>query len=228
MPDAAQPVLKEADDAEVLALLTGQVRAFRAPDQPSAIAKAPIIGQVAITRQGLAGDEQADLVHHGGADKAIHHYPFEHYAFWRSQMGEHRLLAEPGGFGENIATLGLTEDNVWLGDRFRLGTALIEVSHGRQPCWKLSHRFGRADMTARVVRTGRAGWYYRVLEPGHAAAGDRLALVERGLPAWSLARLFAVLIGGRSHEPEALRELVALPVLAEAWRERADRLLGSL
>lgn len=215
-----------ASDVEVLALLTGPVRAFRGPDRPSAIAKSPVIGPVAITRQGLAGDEQADLVHHGGPDKAIHHYPFDHYAFWRSRLGDHGLLDAPGGFGENVATLGLTEDNVRLGDRFRLGTALIEVSHGRQPCWKLSHRFGRADMTAQVVRTGRAGWYYRVLEPGHAAAGDNLRLVECGLPEWSLTRLFAVLISGRSaRDSAALRELAELPVLAGAWRERALRLL---
>ena len=212
-------------DVEVLALLTGRIRPFRAPDEPSAIAKSPIAGPVTITPLGFAGDEQADLVHHGGADKAIHHYPFDHYAFWRGQFGDNDRLTAPGNFGENISTLGLTEDMVWLGDRFRLGTALIEVSHGRQPCWKQGHHFGRPDLTARMVRTGRAGWYYRVLEPGQATAGDRLTLVERGLPEWNLARLFAVLIGGKAERsPAILRELAALPVLAEAWRRRAREL----
>lgn len=214
-------------DVQVLALMIGKAAAFGGPDRPSAIAKSAIIGPIAVTPRGFAGDEQADLVHHGGPDKAIHHYPFEHYAYWRGVLGEHGLLAEPGGFGENVSTLGLTEDDVWLGDRFRLGTALIEVSHGRQPCWKISHRFGRADLTARVARTGRIGWYYRVLEPGRAAAGDGLALVERGLPEWSMARLFAVLIGGKSgRSPAALRQLAALPMLAEAWRRRAAELLN--
>jgi MOSC domain-containing protein YiiM len=220
-------MLAQFEDLEVLALLAGKARAFRAPDEPSAIAKSPLSGPVAITAQGIAGDEQGDPVRHGGADKAIHHYPFDHYAFWRSELGDHRLLSTPGSFGENISTLGLTEDRVWLGDRFRLGTALIEVSHGRQPCWKLSHHFERPDLTAQVVRNGRAGWYYRVLEPGTAAAGERLTLVERGLPDWNLARLFAVLIGDKARrDPDTLRELAELPMLAEAWRYRARELLG--
>jgi MOSC domain-containing protein YiiM len=226
MPEAT---LIETVDAKVLALLIGQVRPFRAPDEPSAIAKSPVAGPVTITSQGFAGDEQADRLNHGGADKAIHHYPFDHYAFWRRELGDHGMLDEPGSFGENIATLGLTEDMVWLGDRFRLGTALIEVSHGRQPCWKLQYHFGRADILARIVRTGRAGWYYRVLEPGHASAGDRLALVERGLPEWNLARLFDVLIASKAgRTPAVLRDLAAQPVLAEAWRRRARELLGEV
>ena len=118
---------------------------------------------------------------------------------------------------------------MWLGDRFRLGAALIEVSHGRQPCWKLAHHFGVASLTARVVQTGRAGWYYRVLEPGEAVAGDRLTLIERGLAAWPLACLFDVLIGDKSkRSPANLRELTTLPVLAEAWRLRARQLLGDV
>lgn len=226
-------MLAKIADFEVLALLTGQVRTFYTPDESgarpdlSAIHKSPLSGPITISALGLVGDEQADRVHHGGPDKAIHHYPFEHYAFWRGELGDHHLLAAPGGFGENISTVGLTEEMVWLGDRFRLGSALIEVSHGRQPCWKLGRRFGHAELTARVVHNGRAGWYYRVIEPGQAAAGETLTMVERGLPEWNLARLFAVLIGGQGkREPGALRELASLSVLAAAWRLRARELLG--
>jgi MOSC domain-containing protein YiiM len=219
-------MLGDPADVEVLAVLTGTVRAFRTPDEPSAIAKRAILGAVAVGPLGLAGDSQADLVNHGGADKAIHHYAFDHYPFWRDSLPDHPLLTAPGAFGENISTLGLTEHNVCLGDRFRLGTALVEVSHGRQPCWKLGHRFGRADVAARVVQTGRAGWYYRVLEPGQVTAGDRLALVKRGLTEWTLARLFAVLIGGEGKRDQAaLQELTRTEVLAEAWRRRASGLL---
>ena len=219
-------MLAQQTDSELLALLTGQAKVFRGPDEMSAIAKSPVAGPVAITPHGLAGDDQANRVAHGGPDKALHHYPFEHYQFWRRELGDHPLLAQPGGFGENVSTLGFTEESVWLGDRFRLGTALIEVSHGRQPCWKLAHRFGVANLTARVVQTGRAGWYYRVLEPGQAAAGDRLTLVERGLGAWPLSHLFTVLISDKSQrEPATLHELAALPVLAQAWRQRARELL---
>ena len=130
-----------------------------------------------------------------------------------------------GAFGENIATQGLTEDQVLLGDRFRLGTALIEVSHGRQPCWKLGHRFCHPSLAARIVQNGRCGWYYRVLETGEAQAGDELTLVERGLEAWPVSSLFHVLIGG-GHKADrgVLPELAALPVLAAAWRQRAEDL----
>lgn len=210
----------------VLAVLTGTVAPFRA-DEPSAIAKRPADAPVQVTPLGLAGDQQADRVHHGGLDKAIHHYPFDHYAHWRSALGEHPLLDQPGGFGENIATSGLVDADVCLGDRLRLGTALVEVSHGRKPCWKLGHRFGRPELTALVVQNGRAGWYYRVLEPGMVGAGDRLELLDRPLPQWPIARLFELLIGG-GHKREAarLRELAALPVLADAWRSRARDLAG--
>ncbi len=208
----------------LLAVLTGTIRPFR-KTEPSAIAKAPVSGPVAVTRLGLAGDEQANPVHHGGPDKALHHYPYDHYAHWRGVLDDHPLLAMPGAFGENIATLGLTEDAVWLGDRFRLGTALVEVSHGRQPCSKLDHRFGRKGVCAGIVRNGRSGWYYRVVEEGVLGPGDTITLVERGLPAWSLARLFAVLVGGERDQAGA-RELAGLAVLAEAWRARAAQLAG--
>lgn len=209
-------------DYTILALLAGRIAPFRAPDEPSAIAKHPVDGPITIGIEGFVGDEQADRKHHGGPDKAIHHYAFDHYATWAEDLGDHPLLAAPGGFGENISTSGLTEADVLLGDRFRLGTALIEVSHGRQPCWKLGHRFGHAPMAARIVKNRRSGWYYRVLEPGVTQAGDRLTLVERGLEAWPVDRLFHVLIGGgHKADPAALPHLAALPVLAQAWRERA-------
>ena len=209
------------------AVLIGRVAPFRAAHEPSAIGKQPSDDRLAVTQHGLAGDEQADLVHHGGPDKAIHHYPFDHYAFWRTQIGDHPLLAAPGGFGENISTTGLTDAEACLGDRFRLGTALVEISHGRMPCWKIGHRFGLPRLTAQVVETGRAGWYYRVLEPGAVKPGDALALVERPLPQWPVARLFDLLIaGGHQRDPAGLREVAALPVLADAWRNRAMKLAG--
>lgn len=211
----------------ILAVMTGKVASFRAEDEPSAIAKHPVAGAVAVGPLGLAGDEQADLVHHGGVDKAIHHYPHDHYAWWRGEIGDHPLLAAPGGFGENISSEGLTEDNVCLGDRFRLGTALVEVSQGRQPCWKLSHHFGLPQVMAMVVTGRRPGWYYRVLESGEVSAGDRLELVERTQPEWSITRMFGLLIAGdHKREPAALRALAGQPALAQAWRWRANELIN--
>ena len=213
--------------APIIALLAGKVAPLRASDEPSAIAKQPLTGPVTITPLGITGDEQADRIHHGGPDMALHQYPFDHYAAWRAELGEHPLLGRPGAFGENISTTGLTEASVCLGDRFRLGTALIEVSKARQPCWKQANHLGQPDMVARIVTTRRSGWYTRVLEPGTAAAGDLLTLIDRPRPNWPLTRLFGLLIAGdHKRDPGPLQELVDEALLAADWRERARKLLG--
>ena len=208
------------------AVLTGKARAFRG-DEASAIAKTPVDGALRVGLLGIDGDEQADLTVHGGVDKAIHHYPRDHYDWWAGELGDHALLGAPGAFGENISTEGLIESQACIGDRYRLGSALVEISQGRQPCWKLGHRFGIATVPATVVTTRRSGWYYRVIEEGSVAAGDALALVERPLPEWSVERVFHLLVGGAGkREPEALRALAAMDALATSWRARAEKLLG--
>ncbi|MEO6716808.1 MAG: MOSC domain-containing protein [Novosphingobium sp.] len=215
--------------AEILSVLTGTITPFRAPDETSAIAKCPRAGPIAIGLLGLSGDEQADRVHHGGPDKAIHHYPYDHYPSWRSEIGDHPLLSSPGGFGENISTHGLLECEVCIGDRFRLGTALVELSHGRTPCWKISHRFGLPKLTAQVLKTGRTGWYYRVLEPGTVQTDDTIELVKRSQPEWTTQRTFDLIVCGKGkHDPAALRALAGMEVLAAAWRETAVEALAQL
>ena len=211
---------------EILAVLSGKALPFRG-GEASAIAKTPRTGPVALGLLRLDGDEQADAVHHGGIDKALHHYPADHYAFWRAELGDHPLLTAPGGFGENIATQGLLEGDVCIGDHFRLGTALVEISHGRTPCWKIGHRFALPQLTAKVVETRRSGWYYRVLEPGTVAAGDPLVLTERSLPEWTVARTFGLIVGGDGkRDPAALRKLAKMAVLASAWRDKAIAQIG--
>lgn len=210
----------------VNALLTGRAAPF-ARGEASAIAKSPCAGPVKIGFLGIEGDEQADPRHHGGPDKALHQYPFDHYAGWRDRIGAHPLLAGPGAFGENISTLGLTEENVCIGDRFRLGTALIEVSQGRQPCWKQAERLGVPTMVEQIIKSRRSGWYCRVLEVGAVEAGDGLVLVDRPHAQWSVARVFGLLIGGKHKgERAALSDLAALEILFAGWRERAARLMA--
>lgn len=214
-------------DVPIHAILAGRIARFGDKGEPSAIAKTPLAGDVTVGFLGLEGDEQADLVHHGGPDKAIHHYPHDHYPFWQSELGAHPLLEHYGAFGENIATTGLTESALSIGDRFRLGTAIVEVSQGRQPCWKLGHRFGNAKVPARVVATGRSGWYYRVIEPGTVSANERFTLLDRPFPQWTVELVFSLLIGGKGKtQPTLVKELASLPVLAENWRVRAAKLVG--
>lgn len=207
-------------------LLSGTPKPFRGDDH-SAIDKQPVAGPVRITWLGFEGNKVADPVHHGGWDKAIHLYPLDHHDWWRDAIGEHPLIGRPGAFGENIASTGMVETDFRLGDRFRLGTALVEVSHGRQPCWKLDHRFDGAKVMGAIVRTGRCGIYFRVIEEGEVEGPGAMELVERGPEQWTIARLFHLLIGGgHKSDAAALRELAGMKLLAEAWRERAAKLMA--
>ncbi len=190
-------------------------------EETSAIAKQPLSGKVIVTALGLAGDEQADLVHHGGPDMALHHYPYDHHAWWRSQIGDHALLDQPGAFGTNLSIVGIVEADVALGARYRLGTALIEACQPRQPCWKIEHRFGERKMVKRIVQTGRCGWFYRVIEEGKAEAGDMLEQVEEGLPDWSMARIFEAIWGTSTPQDDGLlRAISELDLLAEKLRAK--------
>ena len=120
----------------VTAVCTGTARPFNGAEL-SAFAKRPRDGALQVLAEGLASDEQADRRVHGGPEMALHLYPLDHHGFWREKLGDHPLLTEPGAFGSNLAISGLTEAMVHIGDRFTLGTALIEVSQPRQPCWKI-------------------------------------------------------------------------------------------
>ncbi|WP_416799230.1 MOSC domain-containing protein [Ciceribacter azotifigens] len=209
-----------------ITLLTGRASPLPHSDALSGINKTPVDQALALGRQGLEGDEQADRRVHGGVEKAVHHYPFDHYAVWRSELGPLPPLLTPGGFGENISTTGLTETTVAVGDVFRLGTAILQVSQGRQPCWKLNRRFDVPDMAWRVQQTGRTGWYYRVLQPGAVGSGDRLELIERVAPDWSLRRIWHALYVDRLNRRE-LAGIASLDVLAEGWRKYAVQRLES-
>lgn len=209
-----------------ITLLTGQVSTLPGSDRTSGIDKRPVQGALALGSTGFDGDQQADLRVHGGPEKAVHHYPRDHYALWQAELGPLAVLEAPGAFGENISAMGLTERLVAVGDVFRLGTALVQVSQGRQPCWKLNLRFGVPDMARRVQSTGRTGWYYRVLEAGQVAPGDRLELVDRLAPEWSLWRLWHTLYVDRMNLAE-LRAMAGLEVLAEGWRRHALRRVES-
>jgi len=191
----------------------------------SGVHKTPVQGRVRVTAQGLQGDAQGDLRLHGGVEKAVHHYPQEHYAAWRAELGAHALLEAPGAFGENLHSRGLTEATVCLGDRWRVGDVLLEVTQARQPCWKLGERLGRSDMAKRLQNSRRTGWYYRVLEEGALWAGAELVLQERPHPQWSMARLLDMLYRP-SLDAAELRAALALP-LPPNWERLIARRLDS-
>lgn len=203
----------------VSAVCAGTARPFNGAET-SAIMKRPQDGPVPIHAEGLAPDEQADRTVHGGPEMALHLYPLDHHHWWRETIGDHPALAEPGGFGSNLAVTGITEGMIHIGDRFRLGTALIEVSQPRQPCWKIEHRFDHKGMVAAIVKTGRAGWYFRVLEPGEVTAGDSLERIALGAADWSVERVFRALVAGKASREE-LAQLADLDALTPRLRAKA-------
>ncbi len=179
------------------------------------IFKEPVDGRVAVTRLGLAGDEQADLRVHGGPDKAVYAYPAEHYPRWEAELGRELPF---GSFGENLTVEGLpAEDELAIGDRYRAGSALLAVTQPRLPCFKLGIRLGDQGMLKRFLRSGRTGCYLRVLEEGEVAAGAPLELVARdpaGVPVSELTRVYA---GARDDLP-AIERLLAAHGLPADWR----------
>lgn len=210
----------------VMQVLAGPVAPLGPRAAPSGIHKTPVAGQVFVGLEGLRDDAQGDRKHHGGPEKALHHYAFEHYAFWRETLGPREVLNVPGAFGENLTTMGLGEDDVAVGDTFRVGDAVIQVSQGRQPCWKLNARFDVGDMALQVQRTGLTGWYYRVIETGYIEAGDRLSLIDRLSPEWTIRRLWRTLYVDTMNLDE-LAAMSRLDHLPESWRNHATKRLAT-
>lgn len=165
---------------------------------------------------GLEGDAQADLTVHGGPDKAVCIYPSEHYAFWRETLAMPDLPF--AAFGENFTTEGLLEAEVCIGDVYECSRgALVQVTQPRQPCWKLARRWHVKDLAVQVERTGRTGWYFRVLQPGLVASGDGFRLAERPYPRWSLA-LANEIMHHRKDDTQAAGALAACPALSASWQ----------
>jgi MOSC domain-containing protein YiiM len=152
--------------------------AFRGNKILTGIYKEPVTIAVHAGRLGLAGDLQADLRVHGGPDKAIYAYPSEHYAFWRRQLPAMNMPW--GTFGENLTTAGLDEKNVRIGDRFQIGTAIVEVTQPRSPCFKLGTKFGNMAFIKRFRESGRPGFYLSVVQEGEMRQGDAIRQIATG------------------------------------------------
>ncbi|MCX7299823.1 MAG: MOSC domain-containing protein [Rhodobacterales bacterium] len=210
--------------ATVTKIFVGEVR-DRWPGRPSsAIGKVAAEGRRVVTQGGLWGDVQADLTVHGGEGKAIHHYPGEHHAAWAAELGV-REVFRPGGFGENLTTVGMMEEEVCIGDVFRFGTAVVQISQGRQPCWKLVAHTGVEEMAYLVRKTLRTGWYYRVLSEGMAEPGDELELTERPHPGFTVKRVTGAVLAARV-DPEEAWLLAGLNALDPGWRAALQEKAG--
>jgi MOSC domain-containing protein YiiM len=168
---------------------------------------------------GFASDVQINRKYHGGPDKAVCAYAFEHYDFW-AEVLEGEL--PDGSFGENFTLSGLLEDEVHIGDVFKIGTARVQISQPRQPCGTLAARFGIKDFVKQVVDSGMTGWYFRVLEPGTVRAGDHLELQIRGEVSVQAANL---MMHHKNTSREKIENLLAQPALSQAWRDQLENRL---
>ena len=179
------------------------------------IFKSPVEGPIKLRTLNLDSDGQADLSVHGGPDKAAYVYPAEHYGFWRGELSDMELTW--GHFGENFTTQGFLEEDVQIGDTFRVGSALVRVTQPRMPCYKLGIRFGRTDMMKRFLESRRSGFYLAVLEEGTVQAGDTLSYVERSAQGISVAdvmRLYAF----DKDDWATMRRVVEIEALPESWQ----------
>ncbi|MCW0482313.1 MOSC domain-containing protein [Gaoshiqia sediminis] len=210
---------------KIITLLTGKIEQLGQEGVSSGIKKMATLEREKVLETGLVNDNQADKKHHGGPDKAIHHYAFEHYEYWKNEPGvlNPEVFCE-GGFGENISTVGMDESSVCIGDKYRVGSVVLEVSQARQPCWKLNIRFGHPGMSRMVQDSFRTGWYYRVLHEGEIQANDHFELLERPLAQWPLRKLLDVLYRDVLNYA-LLEEMTTLVPLAESWKRTAQNRL---
>lgn len=196
----------------------------------SGIVKQPVTSaEIELARENLDGDEQADLTVHGGPDKAVYVYPSEHYPAWNADG----FALSIGGVGENVSVSGSDESQVRVGDRWAWGTAELQVSQPRSPCYKLGMRVGRKEAIPAMLTSVRCGWYLRVLRPGRVPTTGSMTLLERDLRAPTIADLHAAAhYRPAPGQEQAYRELLeyalARPELAESWREMLGRRLHRL
>jgi MOSC domain-containing protein YiiM len=180
----------------------------------SGIGKVPVsVPSLRLVPHNLEGDGQADLTVHGGPDKAVYAYPAEHLAPWSEELAQ---TLGPGAFGENLSTTGALETDVAIGDRFQWGDAIIEVSQPRWPCFKLTIYRGVADMAARLRRSGRTGWYFRIVEPGPVPVAGPLVLVSSDPGGVTVHEAHRAALPGA--DPALVTRVLAAPALAAEWR----------
>ena len=180
------------------------------------IFKEPVSGPIPVKRLNLDGDRQADLTVHGGPYKAVYGYPAEHYEYWRSELPQQDF---PWGvFGENLTTEGLDEVSLFIGDRLRIGSAVLQVAQPRLPCYKLTIRFDRDDMIKRFLRSRRSGFYFSVVEEGEVQAGSTIEILSRDPNRVTVADI-STLYFGKTPDPDLLLRATRLTALPPAWRE---------
>ena len=192
----------------------------------TAYRKTPVAGPVRVEALGIANDVQVNRRYHGGPEKAVYGYPVSGYAAWRAEFATIADRFIPGAMGENLVVEGQDEASLCIGDIIRCGTATLQIAQIREPCGTFAAVIGTTRVVKAMIKSGRCGWYYRVLDAGMMAAGDNHDVIDRPNPEWNVARL-AAFAAGRSGTIAALTELATLPGLTPAWQARAAAALAA-
>jgi MOSC domain-containing protein YiiM len=191
----------------------------------SGIFKTPVEARVTLGRTNLDGDRQADLSVHGGPDKTVYGYPLEHYAYWKERLPGWELPW--GALGENFTTEGLLETDLSVGDRYRVGSAVIMVKTPRLPCFKLAAKFRRDEIIEELIASGYSGFYFSVVEEGEVGAGDEFEFLRGETPTLTVLEAFRLYLPD-SADVDLLQRAVEVAALPESWRERYRNKLAAL
>ncbi len=179
------------------------------------ICKQSVPGPVTVTREGIIGDSQADRKNHGGIDKAVYAYATENYRYWEEQLGKPLPY---GQFGENLAVSGMTDEQVHIGDIFRIGPVEVQVTQPRVPCFKLGMRMEDAGFVRRFHHSGRVGFYLRVLQEGFLSTGDTIERLHADAGKLTIAEAMLAL-HKNPRQTEIIARALDIPALSQAWRD---------
>lgn len=211
-------------------LFTGKVRKLGHPhakdpmdrEWETGICKEEKEEQIYLTKECLEGDEVGDKKNHGGPEKAVFAYPIKHYKHWQEELDTDKI--DVGGMGENLAVLEMDEYTVCIGDTYKFGDAIIQVSQPRQPCWRPARRFRVIDLALRIQNTGRTGWYFRVLQEGHVISRIDLELIDRPYPEWTIAAANEVMHVYKD-DLQLAEKLASCDLLATNWKRTLNKRL---
>jgi len=206
-----------AATGKVLSLNVGRIREFAYNGRPakSAIWKASVAGRIAARGVNLEGDDQADRKAHGGPDKAVYAYAVEDVRWWEQELS--RSLSF-GQFGENLTTEGTEVNDALIGERWEIGTTVLEVSEPRVPCWRLGVRMNDPMFPRRFTEALRPGAYLRIIVEGDVGGGDEIRLISKPDHDLTIRDVFRIYTRDR----DEVERLVAIPAMSQSWREWAE------
>ncbi|MFT7235608.1 MAG: MOSC domain-containing protein YiiM [Methylophagaceae bacterium] len=193
----------------------------------TAFLKKPVIGPVKLSKDNFAGDQQSDLMNHGGNDKAVYAFSTDHYDYWKKKLGLEHI--DHGKFGENLSISGLDESDISIGDRIQINDCILEVSQPRIPCYKISFEFKEMKMLNNFIDYANTGVYFRIIQGGTMTANSPVEVIYKHPANITVKNLFRAYFDSKFPDQEqVLRSAITIPELAEAWRSKMVPIVGRI